>query len=305
MNDSLPVSYEERKAFFQNASVPYETRRAIRKHWRIFGDWCRAAGKSALPCERETLEAFLIHLHDKGLRNATLNQAKWAIDWLHRQRNLTMEGDAAACERTAKGLRRTNKRRLRKRAALTAEEIGRFVFADDLAGSRDRLVIMIGFVGGLRRSEIVALETENVEFHERGMTVWLLASKTNAFGDAEAIHYPFAQEPDICAVRAARDWLERSGVKTGRLLRGFTGNGKLRASVSAVTVGQLVKRYASSIGLDPADYCGHSLRSGCVTHLLKRKVPVNVVARHLRHRRIETTMGYDRNLALDQIQDAF
>jgi integrase len=134
-----------------------------------------------------------------------------------------------------------------------------------LQGVRDRALLLLGFLGGFRRSELTNLEVEDVSFSNSGMIVRLNRSKTDQQGEGRDVPIP-KLDSHLCAVKAVKEWLEASGISHGAIFRevdrlGIVGASKLTSGMVARTI----KKYIKKIGLDPSNYSGHSLRAGLVT----------------------------------------
>jgi integrase len=126
-------------------------------------------------------------------------------------------------------------------------------------------LILMGFAGAFRRSELVALQVRDVTFVEEGLIALVRRSKTDPFGEGRQVGLPYAHS-SACPVEALRHWLTLSGIACGPLFRAVNKGGAIGAkALSAQSVALLVKEYAAKAGLDPAGFSGHSLRAGLVT----------------------------------------
>jgi integrase len=141
-----------------------------------------------------------------------------------------------------------------------------------LRGMRDRALILIGFAGAFRRSELVALTYEDIDFVKEGVTLSVTRSKTDQLGRGRKVAVPYARS-HACPVKALSAWLDVARINTGPLFRNV---GKARAigkhALSAQTVATLVKEYAAKAGLSADQYAGHSLRAGLITSAAKAGV---------------------------------
>src|SRR5258708_38467040 len=132
-------------------------------------------------------------------------------------------------------------------------------------GVRDGALLLVGFMGGVGCSELVALDAEDVQVAKEGMLVRLRRSKTDQEGEGRQVPIPKLRGP-LCAIRALRAWLGSSGIEEGALFRPVNRHGQVGMKrLSSDAVGTIVKRYAKKIGLDPTGYSSHSLRAGLVT----------------------------------------
>jgi integrase len=141
------------------------------------------------------------------------------------------------------------------------------------------VLLLLGFAGALRRSELVGLDVDNVCEGADGLTVRLRRSKTDQEGAGRTVGIPYGSNPITCPVRAWRAWLEVSGITEGAALRPVDRHGHIGASrLSAPAVALVLKRHAARAGLDPAEFAGHSLRAGLATSAAAAGVPERVIA---------------------------
>ena len=165
-----------------------------------------------------------------------------------------------------KGIRRSLGTAMQGKTPLVSEELQRAVAISGptpLAEARDRLILLLGFAGALRRSELAVLNVEDVEATGDGLLVQLRRSKTDQEAAGEARGIPFGQHPVSCPVRALRTWLQVSGITSGPLLRPINRHGQLLPGrLSGQSVASVVQRMCERAGLDAARYGGHSLRAG-------------------------------------------
>jgi integrase len=136
---------------------------------------------------------------------------------------------------------------------------------DSLKDVRDRALLLIGFAGGFRRSELVGLDYGDVQHVRQGIIVRLQRSKTDQLGAGRKIGIPYGRSRH-CPVKLLDQWLTRSGITEGRLFRGLNRHGHLLAGqLSGEAVSLIIKERAAAAGFDPSGYSGHSLRAGFAT----------------------------------------
>jgi len=139
-------------------------------------------------------------------------------------------------------------------------------------GIRDRALILVGFAGAFRRSELVALDYDDVAFVKEGLTLMLRRSKTDQVGEGRKIAIPFARS-HACPVKALTSWLDHAGINSGPLFRNVKKGGDIGlGALSPQSVAAIVKEYAAKAGLDADRYSGHSLRAGLITSAAKAGV---------------------------------
>src|SRR3954471_6678709 len=154
-----------------------------------------------------------------------------------------------------KGIRRALGTASGQKAAALTNDIRAMIEASDtgLIGARDRAVVLLGFAGAFRRSELVALDVEDCIFGRDGLTVILRRSKTDQDGQGRKLGIPYGSNPDTCPVRVVQTWLEQSGITAGALFRSITRHGLIQDTrLSGVDLARIVKKLATRAGLDAA-----------------------------------------------------
>ena len=168
------------------------------------------------------------------------------------------------------------------------------------SGLRDRAVLLIGFAGAMRRSELVGLNVNDLKETKAGLHLYIRTSKT----DQEAMGQIIAIAPGktACPVKALKAWLTAAKITNGPIFRPIFNGGRLstnRLSDRAVT--EIVKIYAKRIGLDPTSFSAHSLRAGFLTSAAQSGASVFKMMDVSRHKRMDTVRGYVR--ATEQFYD--
>jgi site-specific recombinase XerD len=151
----------------------------------------------------------------------------------------------------------------------------------------------MGFAGGFRRSELAAIDVEDLEDHPAGLLVWLRHSKTDQEKAGRRIEVVYGSDGATCPVRAARRWLQLSQLSSGPLLRTIDRHGNISARrLSGQAVGMVVKRHMSRLGYDSQDFAGHSLRRGMATTAARNGAAERTIMRTTGHTATETLRGY-------------
>jgi site-specific recombinase XerD len=166
-----------------------------------------------------------------------------------------------------------------------------------LTGLRDRALLLIGFGGALRRSELVALDVADIEETETGLLVMIRRSKTDPEGQGATIG--IARGDVAYPVKALRAWLAAAGIEAGPIFRPIDMAGTVRASrLTCRSVANIVKAYAERAGLDPAVFSGHSLRAGFLTSAAGKGASIFKMMDVSRHKSVDTLRGYVRDAEL-------
>ena len=162
---------------------------------------------------------------------------------------------------------------------------------DSLHGRRDRLVILLGFAAALRRSELAALDVEDVRWVPEGMEVTIRRSKTDQEAEGVVVAVPYGSHRETCPVRACGDWLDATGLVEGPLIRGIARDRflpiehRLMRRLSPEGINRIVTKSARRAGLDPNGvWTGHSLRAGLATAASKAGVPDRAIMATTRHK---------------------
>jgi len=194
------------------------------------------------------------------------------------------------------GIKRTIGTSVTRKAPATAETVRAIIseIPTDLRGLRDRALLLIGFAGALRRSELVALDVADLEESSEGVHVRIRRSKTDQEGVGDFVSIPYGSR--LRPIRALKDWLDAARITEGPLFRPIRKGGNVVEveRLSDRSVANIVKAHAEAVGLDPAVFSGHSLRSGFVTSALQAGADVLRVMDVTRHRQINTLKVYDR-----------
>jgi site-specific recombinase XerD len=271
------------------------TRRAYRSDFRIFKAWCLERGVSPLPAAAEAVAAFLAYDVEAGSRPSTVGRRVAAIRYAHKLAGHPVPTDDERVRATMRGIRRSLGTAPRKKAPATAERIVAMALAarEDNKGLRDRAVLLIGFAGAFRRSELVALNVEDLEESELGFKVTIRHSKTDQEGAGQVI--AIIRGSVACPVAALKAWLQVAGITAGPIFRSVKKGGAVAGRLPAQSVADIVKTYAERVGLDPVLFAGHSMRAGFLTSAAKRGASIFKMMDQSRHRSVETLRGYVRD----------
>jgi len=273
------------------------TRRAYAADWRDFEAWCKAAGRPALPAASETVELYLVDLAGKGRKVSTLRRRVAAIAYVHEQ-----GGRLSPVGPSVRGVLAAIARRYgtaaRGAAAVTPDDLRRMVagLGDGARDRRDRALLLLGFAGGFRRGELVALDTGDVEFVDgAGLRVLVRRSKTDQEGVGRWVGVFRGQHEETCPVRAFRRWLVVRGDWPGPVFCPVGRGGTVRRErLGGASVRLAVRRAAARAGLEPGRYTAHSLRAGMVTAAVQAGAAEVAVMLRTGHRSRSTLQRYVR-----------
>lgn len=286
-------------AEFAQAAKARNTLRAYEADWRHFHTWCESVNSRPLPAHPGQVAAYLGALAAAGMKAKTIERRAAAIRHFHKGAGHDNPADHPGVKATLQGIRRSLGTAPMKKAALTADLVGRAIkkIPTDLAGLRDRAVLLIGFAAALRRSELVALEVADVARHAKGIVVTLRRSKTDQAGAGATKAIPHGHK--LKAVAALDAWLAGARISDGPLFRGVRGDRVFDRPLCDHQIARIVKKRAAQIGLDPSLFAAHSLRSGFITSAADAGAALAAIAKHAGHSKVDTTLGYV------QVADAF
>jgi site-specific recombinase XerD len=263
-------------ADFASNSKALATKAAYASDFRIFEPWCRARGISALPASPAAVAGFLADEASAGKRASTLGRRLAAIRYFHRAGgHETPTGDEKV-KAVLSGIRRTIGAAPARKKAATADIVLGMVGGkgQSLRELRDRAILLLGFAGAFRRSELVALDVDDLEWTAEGMLVTIRRSKTDQEGLGRRVAIP---RGDVaCPVEAVKAWLGAANITAGPIfVRIFNRHAQRVTSrrLAARNVAAIVKAGAAKLGFDPATFGGHSLRSGLVNGGQARREP--------------------------------
>jgi len=297
------------------------TRRRYADEWRRFVAWCARGQRTPLPADVDTVLFYLNALGKpqdgnapraqqvvEPMSMATIRIALAAIRFAHLRADMIPPTIAAKVKREVRSLeKRLGVAPRRKVQAATGEVMRGFMRhpRPGLLGLRDRALLGAGFAGALRRSEIVALDMEDVTATPGGYVLRIRRSKTDQAGRGADVTIGRSQDPAICPVRALATWigeLHARAIKSGPLFVYIDRHGNIRAArpggsprLTPEAVALVVQHYARATGLDITRFAGHSLRSGFATTAVHKGRDLDAIKKQTRHRKTDTLMEYVRS----------
>ena len=261
------------------------TRHAYARAWDRFAAYALEQHTHALPADPLVVCAYLAHLDHEGLSPSTLELALASIAARHRAARCISPTEDARVGDVIAGIRATRGSRAKGKAPITADVLAAMVdlLPDSLLGLRDRALLLVGFAGAFRRSELVALHVHHVTWHREGMIVHVARSKTDQQGEGADVPI-FAAPGPLCPVAALRAWLAGAGIQAGAIFRAVDSKGRVAGvGLSDRTVALIVKRAAARLGLDARELAGHSLRAGFATSAARVGANLAEIGRVTRH----------------------
>lgn len=301
--DRMPVlalqEAREAAAAYARGSRSGATWRAYASDWKNFSAWCQSVKQRDLPASSTTVALYIGAQAKQGYAPSTLGRRLAAIRLMHLGARVPSPHDALEVDEVMRGVRRIWQRPPEQKAPAVDEDIKRMVDSIDLStmkGLRDRALLLIGFAGALRRSELVALDVEHVTEQAEGLKVLIASSKTDQEGQGQIVAIPGVPTSAYCPVQALAEWLEKAGIMSGALFRRMQRGDVVGVDrLNSQSVALVIKQLASQVGLDPTRYAGHSLRSGFLTSAARNRASIFKMADQSRHKSLDVLREYVRN----------
>lgn len=284
------------------------TVRAYESDWEHFSLWCERHGRQHLPADVETVGLYLGAIVDEYTLS-TIERRLATISTVHKKHDYESPASVSSGPLRSiwRGLVRDKTRQQDKAEPLMVEDLRLIIqhLPRDESGEltiqslRDRAILLIGWAGALRRSEIVGLTTNDLDFVPgKGVNVFILKSKSDQEGEGLLKGIPYGAHPDTCPVTALRTWLQAAEIGSGPVFRRFYRGGSVgKTALTAQYVSIILKEHAERVGLSSEDLSAHSLRSGFITQAIRAGKPERRVREHSGHKSWDTFNGYVKQAA--------
>ena len=235
------------------------TLRAYKSDYNDFALFCSKNNFQSMPTMPKIMALYLTHL-SKTSKYSTLKRRLASIGILHKMKGHYIDTKDPIILENLMGIKRTIGSNQKGKKPLLINNLKSLIKAIDQSNEkglkkiRDKALLLIGFSGGFRRSELVDIENEDVEFVKEGVKIFVKRSKTDQSGEGMIKAIPYFDNQNYCPVKALKNWIEISDLKVGKIF-----------NISDKSVALIIKKYANYAGLDGNKYAGHSLRSGFAT----------------------------------------
>ena len=284
---------------FAKGAKAENTLRAYASDWEHFRRWCEKLAIAPLPADPRMLAMYLTDCAATG-KASSIERRLTTINRAHEAAGLTSPANMrnAVVSEVWKGIRRRIGTAGEGKKPLLTVDLRKILAAlpPDLQGTRDRALLLTGFAGGFRRSELARLRREDLKETAEGVVAILRRSKTDPEGQGRPVALPFGSDPLTCPVRALRTWIDQAGITSGPLFRGVDQFGLISESALCPdSVAWIVKRAARRAGLNAAEYAGHSLRAGLATQAAMNGASELAIMKQTGHRSLPTVRRYIRD----------
>ena len=240
-------------------SKSLNTLRAYQSDFNDFSLFCSRNGFDSMPTQPKILALYLTELSSKS-KFSTLKRRLASISILHKIKGHYIDTKHPIIMENLMGIKRVKGSNQKGKKPILISNLKQLINAIDesneknIRKSRDKAIILIGFSGGFRRSELVNIENEDVEFVEEGVKIYVKRSKTDQSGEGMIKAIPYFDNNQFCPVIALKNWLKILDKSQHKIF-----------NISDKNVALIIKKYANLAGLDSKKYAGHSLRSGFAT----------------------------------------
>lgn len=287
-------------AEFVQKSKAANTRRGYRADWADFTAWCEKYRRPSLPASPDTVAYYLAD-RSQTLKTSTLQRRLATIAEAHRTASHESPTKQAQVKLVWAGIRREKgtaqshvKPALTRHIRLMVSHL-----PDSLLGVRDRALLLLGYAGAMRRSELVGLDVTDLAVADEGLVVVVRRSKTDQAGAGRTVGIPRGGHPETCPVRAVQAWLDESRVDEGPLFRSVNKHGLVMPTrLSDRAVAEVVKRSLVAAGRSPRRYAGHSLRAGLITQAAMAGVSERAIQDQSGHKSLAVMRRYVRDGSL-------
>ena len=264
--------------------------------WREFERFANDHAETPLPAAPALVIDYLVALAEAGAKVSTIDLKRAAIVHVHDAHNLPDPTAYAEVKAVMSGIRREVGSAPVQKEALSLDELRTLINAlpDDLAGKRDRALLLVGFAGAFRRSELAALNVADVHING-ALRVTIRKSKTDQEARGLVKVIPAIADQDLDPMNALRDYLNAADIQSGPIFRRFNSYGVTKARLTPQSVALIVKRAAQRAGIDARLLSGHSLRAGFITAAYNAGARDNDIMELTGHKSRRTLDKYIRN----------
>ena len=234
--------------------------------------FCVKNGFKILPSEPKVVSLYLTHLSSKNVKLSTIKRRLVSIAVIHRMKGHYLDTKHPIIVENLMGIRRVKGSIQKGKKPILINNLKSIINAineqkmENIKRLRDKSIILIGFAGGLRRTELISIDYEDLEFVTEGLKITIKKSKTDQFGEGMIKGLPYFNNEIYCPVKNLQRWLEISKIKSGPIFRRFSkGLSLTDKRLTDQSVVLLMKEYLNLAGIENKNFAGHSLRSGFAT----------------------------------------
>ena len=253
------------------SSKANNTLRAYKSDFKDFGSFCAKHGFNSLPSEPKIVSLYLTHL-SKNSKISTLKRRLVSLSVVHKLKGHYLDTKHPIIVENLMGIKRLKGSIQKGKKPILINHLKSIINVihqqdiNDINKLRDKTIILIGFGGGFRRTELISIDHEDLELVPEGLKITIKKSKTDQFGEGMTKGLPYFSNELYCPVANLKKWLEISKIKNGPIFRRFSkGSNLTEKRLTDQSVVLLIKKYLKLAGIDNNNFSGHSLRSGFAT----------------------------------------
>ena len=253
------------------SSKANNTLRAYKSDFKDFGAFCAKHGFNSLPTEPKIVSLYITHL-SKSSKISTLRRRLVSISMIHKIKGHYLDTKHPIIIENLMGIRRTKGSMQKGKKPLLISHLKLLINVineqktEEIKKARDKAIILIGFGGGFRRTELISIDHDDLEFVPEGLKITIKRSKTDQYGEGMVKGLPYFINEIYCPVLSLKKWLDLSKIKSGPIFRRFAkGSSLTNNRLTDQSVVLLIKNYLNLAGIENSNYSGHSLRSGFAT----------------------------------------
>ena len=253
------------------SSKSNNTLRAYKSDFRDFGAFCVKHGFDSLPTEPKIISLYLTHL-SKSSKISTLRRRLVSISMIHRLKGHYLDTKHPIIIENLMGIKRVKGSIQKGKKPILINHLKSIINviddqeAEEIKKIRDKTILLVGFGGGFRRTELISIDHEDLEFVPEGVKITIKRSKTDQFGEGMIKGLPYFTNEKYCPVINLKRWIELSNIKSGPIFRRFAKGSVLTNNrLTDQSVVLIIKDYLNLAGIENKNYSGHSLRSGFAT----------------------------------------
>ncbi len=254
------------------SSKSLNTIRAYKSDFKDFGAFCAKHNFKTLPTDPKIVSLYLTYLSGRDAKMSTLRRRLVSISMIHKLKGYYLDTKHPVIIENLMGIKRTKGSFQRGKKPILINQLKAIINVineekiDEIKKIRDKTIILVGFGGGFRRTELISIDHEDLEFVPEGVKITIKRSKTDQFGEGMIKGLPYFSNREYCPVAHLKKWLEISKIKNGSIFRRFTKGCSLSKNrLTDQSVVLLIKDYLNLAGIENKNYSGHSLRSGFAT----------------------------------------
>ncbi|MBX2822340.1 MAG: site-specific integrase [Rhodothermaceae bacterium] len=296
----------ERAASYAQQARSENTKKSYQSDWAHFTAWCTDHDLVSMPATMQTVILYITEFADT-FKISTLERRLASISQAHK----TSGHDSPALvsreplHSVWSGIVRSKSARRDKVAPVLTEDIKLMVShleLDAVSGEltirsiRDRAILLVGYAGALRRSEIANLIASDLQYTPEGLKILIRKSKTDQVGSGQVLGLTYGAHPSTCPVRAIRSWTKVAQIFEGPVFRAIDRHGNIKdKAITGHSIALIIKKACLRAGLPPEIYSGHSLRAGFATQAAKAGKPERIIMKHTRHKSEKMVREYIRD----------